>query len=471
MKDSRELQRPQKTSYEGYLAEVEMNAQGKQEVCSNSSVSEKQKAKAKKSTETQLELILSRHNLNEAYKRVKRNKGSHGVDGMKVDELLPFLKQHGETLKRELLEGEYNPKPVRRVEIPKPNGGIRLLGIPTVVDRFIQQAIAQVLTRIFDSNFSENSYGFRPNRNAQMAIKKAREYIEQGHKWVVDMDLEKFFDRVNHDILMSRIARKITDKRVLKLIRKYLESGVMTNGVVTTTEEGTPQGGPLSPLLSNILLDDLDKELENRGHKFSRYADDCNIYVKSKRSGERVLENITNFLEKRLKLKVNTEKSAVDRPWRRKFLGFTFYFSFGKVGIRPHEKSMKRLKDRIKEITNRNVSRSMESRIKSLNYLLTGWVNYFRIADMKEKLARIDEWTRRRLRAVVWKQWKKVKTKFRNLIRLGTHKSKAWEYANTRKGYWRISNSPILSKTLNNHYWVNQGFKSFSSQYKKFSLS
>ncbi|WP_424565546.1 group II intron reverse transcriptase/maturase [Tepidibacillus fermentans] len=466
------MQRPQKTPYETYPVDIEMEARNKQEACSMPTASDETKAKTKPLTGDLLEIILSSRNLNEAAKRVVKNKGSHGVDGMKIDELLPYLQQHGETLRGLLLEEEYRPNPVRRVEIPKPNGGIRLLGIPTVIDRFIQQAIAQILTLIFDGSFSENSYGFRPRKSAQMAVLKAKEYIEQGYTWTVDMDLEKFFDKVNHDILMSRVARKVKDKRVLRLIRRYLESGIMLNGItIIKPDEGTPQGGPLSPLLSNILLDDLDKELEKRGHKFCRYADDCNIYVKSRRSGERVLESITNFLETKLKLKVNKEKSAVDRPWKRKFLGFTFYSYYGKTGILPHEKSMKRLKEKIKDITNRNVSRSMGSRMKSLNQLITGWVNYFRIAAMKGKLKEIDGWTRRRLRACVWKQWKKIKTRYRNLLKFKISDGKAWEYANTRKGYWRISNSPILSKTLTNQYWINQGFKSFSLQYKAFSLS
>lgn len=471
MKDSRGIQGPQKTSYEGCTAEVGLETQDRQEACSMPSASDMMKAKVQTDTANLLEKILHKDNLNKAYKRVKENKGSHGVDGMKVDELLPFLKQHGLSLIKEIAMGKYKPQPVRRVEIPKPNGGIRLLGIPTVVDRFIQQAIAQVLTKVYDKDFSESSYGFRPGRDAHMAVKQAKEYMNQGYRWVVDIDLEKFFDKVNHDILMSILAKKIQDKMLLKLIRKYLQSGVMIGGLYSKTEKGTPQGGPLSPLLSNILLDELDKELEKRGHKFCRYADDCNVYVKSKRAGERVMKSLTKFLEKKLKLTVNKDKSAVDRPWKRKFLGFTFYINKGKVRIRPHNKSIERLKNKIREITNRNVGTSMEWRIKRLNLLAVGWVNYFKIADMKGKLREIDEWTRRRLRACLWKQWKKIKTKFANLKKFGIPVYKAWQYANTRKGYWRISKSPILSKTLTNQYWINQGLKTFSMQYSKLNLS
>lgn len=471
MKDSRGIQRPQKTSYEGYTAKIGLEIRDRQEACSKPTASDMTKAKGQIDTANLLGKILHRDNLNKAYKRVKKNKGSHGVDGMKVDELLPFLKQHGLSLIEEIAMEKYKPKPVRRVEIPKPNGGTRLLGIPTVVDRFIQQAIAQVLTRVYDMEFSESSFGFRPGRDAHMAVRQAEEYMNQGYRWVIDIDLEKFFDKVNHDILMSILAKKIQDKILLKLIRKYLQAGVMIGGLYSKAGKGTPQGGPLSPLLSNILLDELDKELEKRGHKFCRYADDCNIYVKSKRAGERVMKSITKFLDRKLKLTVNKDKSAVDRPWRRKFLGFTFYINRGKVRIRPHEKSIERLKDKIREITNRNVGISMEWRIKRLNLLTVGWVNYFKIADMKGKLREIDEWTRRRLRACLWKQWKKVKTKFTNLKKLGIPKYKAWQYANTRKGYWRISNSPILSRTLTNQYWTNQGLKTFSMQYGKLNLS
>lgn len=304
-----------------------------------------------------------------------------------------------------------------------------------------------------------------------MALKQAQVYINEGYRQVVDMDLEKFFDNVNHDLLMHLVARKIEDKRVLKLIRKYLKSGIMLKGIVVKSEEGAPQGGPLSPLLSNILLDELDKELERRGHKFCRYADDANIYVKSRRSGERVLKSITKFLEEKLKLKVNTEKSAVSSPTRRKFLGYSFYYGKGGIKFRVHNKSYERLKDKIRKVTNRNVSMNFDYRIKKLNEIIVGWVNYFKLAEMRTKLKDLDSWIRRRLRACVWKTWKRVRTRYTNLMKLGVPKHKAWEYANTRKGYWRISNSPILNKTITNQRLINHGFKSLSSQYEKFRLS
>lgn len=304
-----------------------------------------------------------------------------------------------------------------------------------------------------------------------MALKQAQGYINEGYRYVVDMDLEKFFDNVNHDLLMHLVSRKIKDKRVLKLIRKYLESGIMLKGMLVKSEDGTPQGGPLSPLLSNILLDELDKELERRGHKFCRYADDCNIYVKSRRAGERVLGSITKFLNTKLKLKVNTEKSAVSSPTKRKFLGYSFYYGKGGIRFRVHEKSYERLKEKIRKITNRNVSMNFNYRIKKLNEITTGWVNYFKLADMKTNLQELDGWIRRRLRACVWKTWKLVRTKFNNLMKLGVPKQKAWEYANTRKGYWRTSASPILSKTITNQRLTNHGFKGLSSQYNKFRLS
>lgn len=413
-----------------------------------------------------LEDVLERNNMLEAMYRVIRNKGSYGIDGMKTDELREHVKKTWATVKTKLLEGKYNPSPVRRVEIPKPDGGVRSLGIPTVQDRMIQQAIAQVLSKLYEPTFSESSFGFRPNRGAKNAIKQSETYINQGYKWVIDMDLEKFFDKVNHNILMGKLEKKIKDKRLLKLIRKYLESGVLINGIKVSSEEGTPQGGPLSPLLANIMLDDVDKELEKRGHKFCRYADDCNIYVKSKRAGLRVMDSITRIIENELKLKVNKDKSAVDIVSKRKFLGFSFYFVKGVAKIRIHEKSIKRFKEKVKSITNRNRGISMDLRLLKLNDSIKGWINYFGIANAKRKLLELDKWIRRRLRACIWKQWKKIRTRYRNLVKLGIDNWKAWEYANTRKGHWKISGSQILSKSLHNKYLESIGFVSLTQTYQ-----
>ncbi|MFL8936989.1 group II intron reverse transcriptase/maturase [Rossellomorea oryzaecorticis] len=412
-----------------------------------------------------MNLILSRENLIEALKRVEKNKGSHGIDGMSVKSLRRHLYENWDTLCDSLRKGTYQPNPVRRVEIPKPNGGVRLLGIPTVIDRFIQQAIAQVLTPLFDPTFSEHSYGFRPSRRGHDAVRKARGYISEGYRWVIDMDLEKFFDKVNHDKLMGILASRIQDRLVLKLIRKYLQAGIMINGVVYDAEEGTPQGGPLSPLLSNILLDKLDKELERRGHKFVRYADDCNIYMKSKKAGERVMNSITCFIEQKLKLKVNRGKSAVDRPWKRKFLGFSFTVN-KKPKVRIANESVKRLKAKIRKLTSRSKPIPMEVRIEKLNQFLTGWCGYFALADTPSKFKGFDEWIRRRLRMIEWKQWKNPKTRVRKLKSLGVPDHKAYEWGNSRKKFWRIASSPILHKTLDNSYWRNRGLKSLYQRYE-----
>ncbi|WP_243300060.1 group II intron reverse transcriptase/maturase [Bacillus litorisediminis] len=413
-----------------------------------------------------LERILSRQNLLKALERVERNKGSHGVDGMSVQNLRPYFMEHWTTLRAELEEGTYIPQPVRRVEIPKPNGGVRKLGIPTVIDRFIQQAIAQVLNESFDSTFSHNSYGFRPNKRGHDAVLQAREYISQGFRWVVDIDLEKFFDKVNHDRLMRTLSERVKDPRALQLIRRYLQAGVMENGLVSPNTEGTPQGGPLSPLLSNIVLDELDKELEKRGLPFLRYADDCNIYVRSKRAGERVMENITLFIEKKLKLKVNRDKSAVDRPWRRKFLGFTFSSHVEQPRIRISKQSIQRMKQRVRELTSRKRSINMTERLERLNRYLIGWLGYYQLAETSTIFKKIDSWIRRRLRMIRWKEWKKIKTKHKNLTKLGIDSYKAWEWANSRLGYWRIAKSPILDRTLDNQYWSKQGLKSLWLRYQ-----
>ena len=468
MDKSNKLKRKQKTQYRDQVVEVEVELQGKSKVQSNFMVLANRESVNDETFDTSmlLEEVLERNNMLLALKRVISNKGSHGVDGMKIDELREHIKKHWDTIKAKILESKYNPSPVRRVEIPKVDGGVRLLGIPTVQDRLIQQAIAQILSRIYEPLFSNNSFGFRPRRGAKDAVTKSKQYINEGNRWVIDMDLEKFFDKVNHDILMGKLEKKIKDKRLLSLIRKYLKSGILINGVSVTSAEGTPQGGPLSPLLANIMLDELDKELEKRGHKFCRYADDNNVYVKSKRAGIRVMESMIKLIENKLKLKVNKDKSAVDFVSKRKFLGFSFYFAKGGAEIRIHEKSIKRFKDKIKFYTNRNIGISMESRLKKLNQIMRGWINYYGIANAVAKLKELDKWIRRRLRACIWKQWKKISTRHRNLVKLGINKYKAWEYANTRKGYWRISKSPILSKSLNNKYLESLGFVSLTQTYQ-----
>ncbi|WP_212905390.1 group II intron reverse transcriptase/maturase, partial [Clostridium polyendosporum] len=459
MKVSQNTQRLQKTKYLDYQVENRVEPKGKQEVHRVISATDKRRTNVQEYGS--LERILSRENMQEAYRRVYSNKGSHGMDGMTVYELKQFLKTNWLTIREEILKGEYKPLPVRRVEIPKPNGGVRLLGIPTVLDRLIQHAIAQELTLIYDEDFSTNSYGFRPRRSAKDAIKQARDYyITKGYRWVVDIDLDKFFDRVNHDQLMYKLSKKIKDKRVLKLIRLYLQSGVMINGVVNRNDEGTPQGGPLSPILSNIILDELDKELEKRGHKFCRYADDVNIYVKSERAGNRVMESVTLFIEKKLKLKVNESKTAVARPWKRKFLGFSFYQVYGKGYIRISEQSLKRYKDNLRGLTSRSKPMTLEDRIRKINEVNIGWINYYGLANCKGITEQLDIWIRQRLRMCIWKQWKKVKTRYKNLKRFGCTHSQALKYANTRKGYWRVANSAILSTTLTNQVFGSLGLKS-----------
>jgi len=417
-----------------------------------------------------LNQILARPNMIQALKRVEANKGSQGVDMMPVQTLRQHILENWDSIKAQILAGTYEPQPVLRVEIPKPDGGVRLLGIPTVTDRLIQQAISQILSKEYDQTFSDNSYGFRPKRSAHDAIRKAKGYMKEGYRWVVDMDLEKFFDKVNHDRLMATLAKRIHDKSLLKLIRKFLQSGVMINGVVSSTGEGTPQGGPLSPLLSNIVLDELDKELEKRGHKFVRYADDCNIYVKSKRAGERTIASVQRFVEGTLRLKVNESKSAVDRPWNRKFLGFSFSHH-KEPKVRVAKTSLQRMKKKIREITSRKMPFPMEYRIKKLNQYLIGWCGYFALADTPSIFNKLDSWIKRRLRMCLWKNWKKPRTRVRNLIRLKVPYGKAYEWGNTRKGYWRISKSPILHRTLGNSYWESQGLKSLQVRYETLRYS
>lgn len=412
-----------------------------------------------------LERALERGNLTQALRRVEENRGAAGVDGMAVESLLPHLREHWPVLRQRLLSGGYEPSPVRRVEIPKPDGGVRQLGIPTVIDRFIQQALLQVMTPLFDLEFSASSYGFRPGRSAHQAVQAARSYIQAGYTWVIDLDLKQFFDRVNHDRLMARVARKVKDKRVLRLIRRYLEAGVMVNGVAMDSEEGTPQGGPLSPLLSNIYLDDLDKELERRGHRFSRYADDCNIYVRSRRAGERVMSGVRRLLEERLKLQVNEAKSALDRPWKRKFLGFSF-LAGKEVRIRLAPQSVRKVKAKLREMTRRNRSQALEERIQFLNRYLTGWLGYFALAETPSVLAELDEWLRHRLRACLWRQWRRVRTRYHRLRGLGLPARVVGFMANTRKGPWRIAASPPLQQGMNKAYWERLGLLNLQERYQ-----
>jgi RNA-directed DNA polymerase len=414
-----------------------------------------------------LETMVSRDNLNEAFKRVRANKGSHGIDGMGVDELLQYLRENGETIKQSILDGTYRPNPVRRVEIPKENGKKRNLGIPTVVDRVIQQAIAQVLTPIYEKQFSENSFGFRPRRSAHGAIRRSQENIQEGYKYVVDMDLEKYFDTVNQSKLVEVLSRTIKDGRVISLIHKYLKAGVVVKHKFEDTEIGVPQGGNLSPILSNIMLNELDKELESRGHRFIRYADDLLIFCKSRRSAERTLVNILPFIEEKLFLKVNREKTVVDEARKVKFLGFSFYAKKEEIRVRIHPKSVAKMRAKVKELTSRSNGMGNEQRAEKLRRYIKGWINYFKIADMKSLLKTVDEWMRRRIRMIYWKQWKRVRTRFDRLQSLGIQKQQAWEYANTRKGYWRISNSPILSKSLDNNTLKGLGFLFFSDYYRQ----
>ena len=408
------------------------------------------------SQEQWMEQVCERENCWQAYKRVKANKGSPGIDGMKVGELSGYLKQHWPRIREQLLRGTYKPQPVRRVEIPKPEGGVRKLGIPTVLDRFIQQAVMQVLQRRWDPTFSEHSHGFRPKRSAHQAVAKAQQYIAEGHRWVVDLDLEKFFDRVNHDKLMASIARRVTDKRVLRLIGAFLKVGVMENGLVSPAEEGTPQGGPLSPLLSNIVLDELDRELERRKHRFVRYADDCNIYVRSQRAGQRVMTSVTRFLTRRLQLQVNQAKSAVARPRERKFLGFSFSDNKEpKRRISP--KALLRCKQKIRELTRRTRGISLEQMTKELAAYLRGWKGYFGFCQTPWILRNLDYWIRRRVRSMIWKQWKRGTVRFRELRRRGVSVGLAAKTAGSAHGPWRLANSPALAIALPNAYFDSLG--------------
>ena len=417
------------------------------------SLAVKREAESPAGIEPLMEAVCERSNCKQALARVKRNKGSAGIDGMTVEQLPAYLKQHWPAIRQQLLSGTYKPQPVKRVEIPKPDGGMRKLGIPTVLDRFIQQAAMQVLQRIWDGTFSNHSYGFRPQRSAHQAVTRAQQYLAEGYRWVVDLDLEKFFDRVNHDKLMAQIGKRISDQRMLKLIRAFLKAGVMESGLVSPVDEGTLQGGPLSPLLSNIVLDELDRELERRGHRFVRYADDSNIYVRSRRAGERVMTSIGKFITSKLKLKVNDEKSAVARPWARKFLGFSFTWQ-REPKRRLAPKAIARFKQRVRELTSRTRGVNVEMMVQQLSRYLIGWRGYFAFCQTPSVLVR------RRLRSVIWKQWKRGKVRFAELHKRGVGKDLAAQTAGSPHGPWRLSNSPALAIALPNAYFASLGLPS-----------
>jgi RNA-directed DNA polymerase len=416
----------------------------------------KRKPESLAETERLMEEVCEWENCKQALQRVKANKGSPGVDGMTVEELPDYLKQHGPEIGEQLRNGTYQPQPVRRVKIPKPDGGVRNLGIPSALDRFVQQAVLQVLQKRWDPTFSEHSHGFRPGHSAQQAVREAQQYIAGGHRWVVDLDLEKFFDQVNHDRLLAAVAERVADKRMLKLIRAFLKAGVMEDGLVSPVDEGTPQGGPLSPLLSNLVLDELDRELGRRGHHFVRYADDCNIYVDSERAGQRVMESVTHFITHRLKLKVNQAKSAVARPGQRKFLGFSFTGE-REPRRRIAPKAIARFKQRIREQTRRTCGISLAQMVKEIATYLRGWLGYFGDCQTPSVLQRLESWLRRRLRSVVWKQWKRGRTRFKELRKRGVSKDLAAQTAGSAHGPWRIANSPALALALPNAYLDSLG--------------
>ena len=449
---------------EDYLQMVSAEQKEYAEVFDYSKITEKSSVITDYWTNNLLELILRKDNLNKAYKQVKRNKGKGGIDGMQVDELLPFLRENQRSLIQKIREGKYKPSPVRRVEIPKETKGeYRQLGIPTVVDRVIQQAIAQELTPIYEEQFSENSFGFRPGRGAHDALRQCQKNVDEGYVYVIDMDLEKFFDTVSQSKLIEVLSRTIKDGRVISLIHKYLNAGDIADGIFERTEVGMPQGGPLSPLLSNVMLNELDKELERRGHRFVRYADDCMILCKSKKSAERTLRNIIPFIEGKLFLKVNRKKTEVAHISKVKYLGYTFYRYKGKCRLRVHAKSVVKMKNKIRELTDRNKGISNKKREKEYQEYVRGWVQYYRLADMKGLLKRTDEWARRRIRAVYWKQWKKIKTRYRMLKALGMEHWMAKELACSRKGYWRMAQ--VLNQIFSKKIIARLGYTSMSDYY------
>ena len=413
-----------------------------------------------------MEQVVERSNLQLAYQRVVKNKGAPGVDDVGVTEFKDWLKMHWPSMKAALLEGRYLPRPVRRVDIPKPAGGVRTLGVPTVVDRLIQQALHQVLQPLFEPTFSAGSFGFRPGRGAHRAVRKAQEYIRAGKRWVVDIDLEKFFDRVNHDALMARVARQVNDARVLKLIRRFLQAGMMSEGLVKARTEGTPQGGPLSPLLSNILLNDLDQELERRNLAFCRYADDCNIYVRSRVAGDRVMNGVRTFLEEDLKLRINTEKSAVARPWERKFLGFSVTMH-RETRLRIAPASVQRLTQKVRDLMRTGRGRSLTHTIEDLNPLLRGWINYFRLTESKGILEELDGWVRRRLRCLLWKQWKRFGTRARKLRALGLDADRARVSAGNGRGSWWNAGASHMNHALPAKYFTHKGLVSLMGTHQR----
>lgn len=411
-----------------------------------------------------MEAVVEAPNLRRALARVKSNKGSAGVDKMTVEELPAYLTKNWEQIKKQLLTGKYKPSPVRRVEIPKPDGGVRQLGIPTVLDRFIQQAVGQVLSQIYEPTFSASSFGFRPNRSAQDAIKQSKKYVQEGRKYVVDIDLEKFFDRVQHDKLMNILKERIKDARVLRLIRDFLKAGVMVGGIFNPSEEGTPQGGPLSPLLSNIILDKLDKELERRGHKFCRYADDCNAYVKSRRSGERLMSSITHFIEHSLKLVVNTQKSAVASVSQRKFLGFVISRQKDRVSIGPHSKSVRKFRKSVKVLFRKGRGRNIPRFInEDLNPVLRGWHQHFKVSDTTWVFKDLDQWVRRRIRMLFWRQWKNGRTRYKKMLLVGIKPERAKECATNGRGPWWNSNKLHMSELIPTKYLRSLGLYCFAS--------